>query len=146
MTTTPIIRKAVLADVPDLVRVIDAAYRPYRARLEDLPPVSEGVDEDIRQHNVWVAELDKLIVGGIIVAVVGDRAVLTNLAVDPDHAGRGIGGKLIVSAERYCRENGIGELHLSTHVKMTENVALYAHLGWVETGRTGNKVHMTKHL
>ncbi|MEX0346522.1 MAG: GNAT family N-acetyltransferase [Rhizobiaceae bacterium] len=146
MTNAPKIRNAALADAQDLVRVIDAAYQPYRARLEDLPPVSEGVDEDIRQHKVWVAELENAIVGGIFVTVVENRAILTNLAVDPGHAGRGIGRKLIDIAERFCREHSMGELHLSTHVKMPENIALYTHLGWVETGRTGNKVHMSKRL
>ncbi len=37
-------------------------------------------------------------------------------------------------------------LRLSTHVDMPENVRLYIHLGWEETGRTGNKVQMKKNI
>ncbi|MGI9258939.1 MAG: GNAT family N-acetyltransferase, partial [Gammaproteobacteria bacterium] len=66
--------------------------------------------------------------------------------VRPECTGMGLGRALIHQAERDCRELGLPEIRLSTHVDMPENVAIYSRLGWVETGRSGNKVHMSKAL
>ncbi len=143
---SPKIRRATAPDANGLVRCIDAAYLPYKALIDDLPPVADGIDDDIKRNKVWVAELDGNVVADLVLVAGEHDAVLANLAVGPDCSGRGLGRKLIEHAEHYCREHGISELRLSTHVKMPENVLLYEHLGWVETGRGGNKVHMTKRL
>lgn len=142
----PTIRNAVLSDAAGLVTCIDAAYATYKERLDGLPAVSGGIEGDIRDNHVWVADLDGAVVGGLVLITEERVAVLANLAVDPKHSGKGLGRKLIARAERYCREIGIEELRLSTHVQMSENVSLYARLGWRETGRAGNKVHMSKEL
>ena len=75
-----------------------------------------------------------------------EHAILANIAVDPSCTGMGVGRGLIDHAEAHCRALKKVELRLSTHVDMPENVDLYEHLGWEETGRSGNKVHMTKFL
>ncbi len=49
-------------------------------------------------------------------------------------------------AEAETLEQGFHELRLNTHVDMPENVQLYTHLGWEETGQRGNKVSMRKML
>ena len=140
------IRPAVAEDTVPLETCIDAAYAGYRARIKDLPRVSEGIADDIRTNLVWVAELDQEIVGGLILALGTDHAVLANLAVHPDAGGMGIGRGLIEQAEAECREQRKAELRLSTHVAMPENISLYRHLGWEETARSGNKVTMAKRL
>jgi GNAT superfamily N-acetyltransferase len=140
------IRPATIHDAVPLETCIDAAYAGYRKRIQDLPPVSEGIADDIKSNLVWVAELDRSIVGGLILVLKDEYAMLPNIAVDPDCASMGIGRGLIEHAEIQCRRLKKGELRLSTHVAMPENVSLYEHLGWKETGRSGNKVHMTKLL
>ncbi len=140
------VRSAEADDAVALAACIDAAYAGYRARINDLPQVSEGIADEIATNLVWVAELDRRIVGGLILVPRHDHAVLANLAVHPDASGMGIGRALIEHAEGMCRTLKKAELRLSTHVAMPENVDLYQHLGWEETGRSGNKVQMTKHL
>lgn len=140
------IRPAAIGDVVPLETCIDAAYAGYRNRIQDLPPVSEGVADDIKSNLVWVAELDRAIVGGLILILKDEYAMLSNIAVDPDCSGMGIGRSLIEHAEAQCRSLKKAELRLSTHVAMPENVQVYEHLGWKETERSGNKVHMTKSL
>lgn len=140
------IRPAVTEDAVPLAACIDAAYADYRAHIKDLPPVSEGIAGEIQTNLVWVAELDHKIIGGLILKLGADHAVLANLAVHPDAGGLGIGRGLIEHAESHCRKNGTTEFRLSTHIAMPENVGLYRHLGWKETGRSGNKVNMTKRL
>lgn len=144
--TTWIIRPAVPNDAIALATCIDAAYARYRARIKDLPPVSAGLAHHIKSHLVWVAEIDQLIVGGLVLVPEDGFARLANIAVDPNVAGRGIGRGLIEQAKAHCRALNVGELRLSTHVEMPGNIALYESLGWQETNRSGNKVYMTKFL
>ena len=136
------IRRANLGDSAALSSCIDAAYSIYAARVTELPAVSEGIAGDIADHRVWVAEIDREIVGGIVLKVEDNRLIVANIAVHPTRTGLGIGRGLMARADTDCRTLGLHELRLSTHVKIPENVTLYTHLGWEEMGRTGNKVLM----
>lgn len=60
------IRPATAQDSGPLTRCIDVTYAAYKTQINDLPAVSEGVAEDIEAHNVWVAEQDQIVVGGLI--------------------------------------------------------------------------------
>ena len=139
------IRKATQSDNEALVKVIDRAYEIYKIELPDLPDVSSGVEDDIADGNVWVAESGG-IVGGVFLTFDKSDAVLTNIAVDPIRSGEGIGKALIAHVQAECKKRGFLTLKLATHIKMPENIALYSHLGWVETGCDGNKVFMSKQL
>ncbi len=140
------IRRAEQKDATALTRCIDAAYSDYALRLTGLPAVSEGIADDIQNHLVLVAEHDQSIIGGLILIPNDTFMLLANIAVDPPFSGLGLGRRLMEHAESESRRMGLGELRLSTHVDMPENISLYSHFGWQETGRTGNKVHMTKIL
>jgi ribosomal protein S18 acetylase RimI-like enzyme len=141
-----IIRPAELKDAIALSKCIDAAYSIYALRLTDLPAVSEGVAGDIENQLVWVAELKQSIIGGLILIPSDMFMLLANIAVDPRFSGMGLGRELMELAESESRRLGLGELRLSTHVNMPENIDLYSHFGWQEAGRSGNKVHMAKIL
>lgn len=140
------IRRADISDAPSLASCIDAAYAQYAGRIKDLPPVSEGCAEDISGNQVWVAVDGDEIVGGLVMVLRVNHIKLANLAVRPDHAGRGIGKKLIELAEHEALRRGFAEMRLNTHAGMTENIALYGHLGWEEIARDGNTVAMRKCL
>jgi GNAT superfamily N-acetyltransferase len=93
--------------------------------------------------------------GGALAAIVGllpksDHLLLDNIAVRLDRQGKGLGRRLIDFAESEARRLGHAELRLYTHVTMTENIALYARLGFVETSRGRDagyaRVFMTKRL
>lgn len=144
--TDPAIRRAVLQDADAIKRCIDRAYAPVKQRLADLPDVSAGVEEDIAARVVYVAVIGTALAGCAVLGIDGRQAHLMNIAVDPDFKGRGIGGHLIRAVEDHAQAAGSQELLLATHIGMPENVALYTHLGWSETGRTGNKVLMRKVL
>ena len=57
------------------------------------------------------------------------------MAVLSGEQGKGYGRRLIAFAEQEAARRGLAELQLGTNVRMVENIALYAHLGFVETGR-----------
>lgn len=140
------IRRAEARDSKALALCIDAAYADYATRIPDLPAVSEGIAGDIANHIVWVAEMDFNIVGGMVLLPQDEFLLLANVAVHPQCSGMGIGSGLLAQADADCKELGLTELRLSTHVDMPENVRLYEHLGWHISKRSGNKVHMTKVL
>jgi len=140
------IRRATPADAASLTTCIDNAYSVYAGKGIDLPDVSEGIAEEIQKNLVWVAVLGQQIVGGLVLIAREDNAVLVNVAVDPSATGSGLGRALIDRAEQEARTQGLGRICLTTHVKIPENVRLYRHLGWHETSRAGNKVHMEKSL
>ncbi len=139
------VRPATADDAHGLTACIDAAYAPFVAKGLDLPPVSEGIAGDIRDHHVWVATRGDRIVGGIVL-VLGDAAHLANLAVHPDAGGQGVGQALIATATSAARAAGYDRLHLATHFEMTGTQAFYRRLGWVEAGRDGNKVYFEMQL
>lgn len=141
-----IIRRAEAEDAAALADCIEAAYAHYASRIADLPAVSDGIAAQIRDNLVWVAVREDQIVGGIVLVIRADHGVLANVAVDPDARGAGLGKALMDLVEAEARALGLAQLRLSTHVAMPENVRLYEHLGWRETGRSGNKVMMAKGL
>ena len=57
--------------MPAIVDCIDAAYDRYQGVIADLPPVSQGIDQDIAENDVWVIETDD---GAIIYVTYGGRA------------------------------------------------------------------------
>jgi GNAT superfamily N-acetyltransferase len=117
--------------------IVNAAYSVYIARIGKPPgPMLDdyGVLIDTGAVSVW-QEPNGPIAAIIVLLPKHDHLLLDNIAVDPGHQGKGIGRQLIAFADAEARRLGYGELRLYTHEKMTENIALYTRLGFVETGR-----------
>ena len=138
------IRRAEHRDADALAACIDAAYAQYAARIADLPPVSADCAEEIAKYQVWIAEIEHEIVGGLVIVPQEGFMRLANVAVHPDHKGAGLGRALIALAETESLDQGYREMRLTTHADMPENVQLYAHLGWEPDHRRGNQVSMRK--
>ncbi len=145
-TRNPVIRPAQATDANALAACIDAAYAQYAERISDMPSVSDGCAEDIAKNQVWVAVQDDQIVAGLVLVAGKGFIKLANLAVHPDHGGKGLGRKLIELAEREAKRQGFGEMRLNTHVDMPLNVQLYQHMGWTEESRSDSTVSMKKYL
>ncbi len=141
-----LIRKAQSADGDAVKACIDEAYAVYTNRISDLPAVSDGVDQEIVENQVWVAIERDEIIGCVVLVWENDCVKLANLVVHPDHSGKGVGRKLVDFSENEAVIRGYSEMRLNTHAAMPENIQLYIHLGWCETDRDGNTVHMRKHL
>ena len=148
MTRNWQIREAVAEDATALAACMKSAYTPYRDRLgsAQLPPMEVDYLAEIEHYPVWVAESDGNILGGLVMTYNNDRASIANIAVNPLYQGQGIGGALMRFAESDARQRGFSELGLATHVLLEENLSLYRHLGWQETGRDATRVHMKKSL
>ena len=140
------IRRAGIDDADGLGQCLDAAYAQYAARIEDLPPMSDGCAEEIAANLVWVAEAGGAIVGALVLAPRDGFMLLANVAVHPDMRGAGVGKRLLALAESESQERGFGEMRLNTHADMPETIGLYARNGWAQTGHTGNTISMKKTL
>ena len=138
------IRKAVPGDADEISQLMKAAYAIYASRQLDLPDVCAGIDDDIRDHRVWVALAGGVVVGAIVLVLGQDFVQVANVAVMPGHTGSGLGRRLLSLADDLAREKRKPMLRLSTHEGLPENIALYSHLGWQETDQKMGKVFMTK--
>jgi ribosomal protein S18 acetylase RimI-like enzyme len=145
------LRSAQAADAGSVAALVDAAYGHYLERIGMLPgPMTQDYAEVIGNRQVTVAERHGAIVGIIVLTVTDEGFLVDNLAVHPDHRGTGLGRALLEFAEAEARRAGFDALYLFTHEQMTENLALYARIGYVEYDRRSqgafSLVYLRKHL
>jgi ribosomal protein S18 acetylase RimI-like enzyme len=145
------IRAANATDVEAVRNVVGAAYDHYVARIGKPPgPMLDNYAKRIADRQTWVLEDDGRIVAILVLEQGPSGLLLDNIAVMPDSQGKGFGRALIGFAEAEARRLGFDEIHLYTHALMTENIALYQRIGFVETHRGSEKgydrVYMTKRL
>jgi ribosomal protein S18 acetylase RimI-like enzyme len=145
------LRQAVPADASPVIELVDAAYRHYVERIGTTPgPMTADYEEVIRNHHVTVADRDGAIEGLLVLRVTDEGFLIDNVAVHPSQRGRGLGRALLELAEAKARQAGFDSVYLYTHEKMTENLALYSRIGYVEYDRRSqggfSLVYMRKRL
>jgi ribosomal protein S18 acetylase RimI-like enzyme len=149
MPTAQVIRRATEADLPAIEEIITAAYSVYLTRMDRPPaPMLRDYSPAVGNGTVWVAGTP---VAGLISLIPADDSLLIeNLAVRPAAQGTGLGRALMDFAEQRARQLRLPRLALYTNEAMTENQAIYAHLGYRETARRSEngyqRVFMQKEL
>jgi ribosomal protein S18 acetylase RimI-like enzyme len=147
-----VIRHAQPEDRASVEAIVRDAYSIYIPRIGKPPgPMLDDYEKLIADGAVNVLMEGEGGIAAIIVLLAkADHLLLDNIAVSPNHQGQGLGRQLIGFAEAEARRLGFDELRLYTHERMTENIALYRRLGFVETGRGHeagyDRVFMTKPL
>jgi len=146
------IRRARPEDRAAVETIVRDAYSIYIERIGKPPgPMLDDYGKLIADGMVSVLDEDDGAIAAIIVLLPKpDHLLLDNIAVRPERQGHGLGRQLIAFAEAEARRLGFAELRLYTHETMTENIALYRRLGFVETGRGReagyDRVFMTRRL
>jgi len=148
MATT---RPARAADVAAIRQLVQAAYGHYPPILGVTPaPLTADYATLVAAGHVHVAEQDGAVVGVLVLETYPDHLLVENLAVAPDTQGQGVGSTLLALAEQQAAAQGLRELRLFTHERMTDNLAYYPRRGYVETHRTDDggfhRVHFAKSL
>lgn len=151
MSERAAIRLARPEDREVVERIVQAAYSIYIERIGKPPgPMLDDYTKLIADGAVSILEVDGAVAALIVLLPRPDHLLLDNTAVDPAYQGQGLGRRLIAFAEVEARRRNYAELRLYTHEKMTENIRLYARLGFVETDRGHqddyDRVFMTKRL
>jgi ribosomal protein S18 acetylase RimI-like enzyme len=142
-------RRATAADLDEIHAIIQAAYAKYLSRMPKPPaPVLRDYTPYIEQGAVWVT--GQPITGLISLTPAGDSLLIENIAVHPAAQGTGLGTTLMRFAEQQANQRHLPRLTLYTHEVMTENQAIYAHLGYREIERRSEdgyrRIYMEKIL
>lgn len=131
------LRRANVDDVAAITACAVEAFRIYIPRLGLTPrPMTRDYAEAIAHLQVWVAERPGKKIGAALLLDVTDEGFLIDvIAVHPDHQGSGAGRALLELAEREALRQDHTSIYLFTNEKMTENLALYRRIGYVEYRR-----------
>jgi ribosomal protein S18 acetylase RimI-like enzyme len=145
------LRPAKEADAGPLAQLVDEAYGHYVVRLGMRPgPMREDYAEVIRTRGATLAESEGELIGAIVLGIEEQGFTIENVAVHPSRQGEGVGRALLELGEDEARRNGFDSIHLYTHEKMIENLALYERIGYVEYERRAeqgfSRVFMSKRL
>ena len=152
-----LIRPAERADEGAIASIVERAYGVYVERIGMRPgPMDDDYREKIHRGLVHVVEdggedgAAAEVVGLIVLVEREDRLLIENVAVEPGCQGAGVGRFLLEFAEQRARLAGVDTVALYTHQKMSENLALYARLGYEEDERRRedgySRVFMSKRL
>jgi ribosomal protein S18 acetylase RimI-like enzyme len=136
--TDPAIRQATSDDAESLASVYRSAYEENSELGFPTKAVSatgETVTEWVRDYQLYVAELDDDIVGGVRLEETDpDRMKLGRLGVHEAYKGRGIGSSLLAYAEKSARKQGFGEMWLTTPDEHPHLPDFYRRHGYEKTG------------
>jgi ribosomal protein S18 acetylase RimI-like enzyme len=142
-------RPATAADLPAIREVVGAAYARYLSRMDRPPaPMLADYGAAVGAGRLWVT--GQPVAGLIELSEDGDALHVGNVAVHPGSQGTGLGRLLMDFAERRAILLGLTRLSLYTNEVMTENQAIYTHLGYREVDRHAEdgyrRVYMEKLL
>lgn len=131
MTDAIAIRKA----RPDQVaEVRDLTWRAYAKWLDVTPvkprPMTADYNAAMHEHRFDCLYRDDILAGLIETVPQDGELLIVNVAIDPDHQGRGFGTRLMRHAEGLAMTAGLRATRLYTNKLMTENIALYERLGY----------------
>jgi GNAT superfamily N-acetyltransferase len=133
------IREADAADLPSLLELVNAAYRPAEGHLIEGDRLSEL---ELRDHfargRFLIASRDgEPPAACVFVEPKADRrASLGLLAVDPSAQRRGLGRIMMAAAERLCLTAGCHAIDILIVNLRTELPPFYASMGFVPDGTT----------
>jgi ribosomal protein S18 acetylase RimI-like enzyme len=124
-----------------------AAYAKYVPRIGREPsPMVADYEAEVAANRAVVIEAAGSVLGYMIAWPEPDAYFIDNIGVDPACHGGGLGRCLIDHAVSQADRLGLPALSLYTNALMSENLAMYAHIGFVETHRAVEKgfhrVHM----
>jgi ribosomal protein S18 acetylase RimI-like enzyme len=129
-------RAAAPDDAPGAAACVISAYRHYVDRNGLVPmPMRQNYAEVIRDCQVTVVAHGGEIVAVLVLDVTEEGFLLDNVAIAPAHQGKGLGRALLEHAESEARRQGFDSIYLYAQEIMTENIALYGRVGYVEYAR-----------
>ncbi|MEV7413939.1 GNAT family N-acetyltransferase [Streptomyces sp. NPDC089919] len=144
----PTFRAAEVTDVPELVALVESAYRGDASRvgwtteadiLDGQRTDPEGVRAVVEApgSTLLVVERDGRIVACCQLEHRGEHAYFGMFAVRPELQGAGLGKVIIAEAERRVRAQwGAREMHMTVISAREELIAWYERRGYRRTGKT----------
>ncbi|MCA9764603.1 MAG: GNAT family N-acetyltransferase [Gemmatimonadetes bacterium] len=131
-------RRASHADVTEIVRVVNAAYRVEDFFIRGDRTSAEDVRARMARPGAEILVLDDETPGRLAGLVYLERRPgalwFGMLSVDPVKQGRGIARRLIGAVEVQARAEGLARVEIDVVDLRTELPAFYARLGYVQVG------------
>jgi ribosomal protein S18 acetylase RimI-like enzyme len=145
------IRLAHLSDLDAIRDCVMAAYTPWIKRIGRRPmPMDADYAALIGSCEVYVVRGHEAVWAVLVVRPLAEALLIENVAVHPAHQKQSLGRTLLIFAEQLARQHGLSSTMLYTNALMTENIALYQRLGYIETERRNernfHRVYMHKSL
>ena len=131
------IRIAASADAEQITALINATFRIAEGFFIDSPRITvDEVHHYLDTGAFLVAPDENGLSGCVYIEPRGERAYLGLLSVDPSRQQSGLGSRLMIAAEDYCRSRGARFMDILIVNLRTDLPAFYAHRGYVENGTT----------
>lgn len=148
------VRVATPADVSEIVRVTNAAYRVEDFFIDGDRTWAADVAEKIGNPECGFLVVDVSSNNGLAASVYverrGDRMYFGMLSVAPSHQKTGLGGVLVNAVDSYARQAGCTAVEIDVVNLREELPAFYARLGFKATGTApflkGHKLKQRIHL
>lgn len=121
----------------ELLDLILASFAYMEGRID--PPSSaigltvESLAEKARAEIAYAAEDTGKLTGCIFLRPEADCLYVGKLAVLPSAQGKGIGFRLLATAEQQARDLGLAALRLETRIELTGNHSTFAAWGFAKT-------------
>lgn len=145
------LRRAGADDVPAITRITNAAYTKWIAIIGREPmPMTVDYTLAIHRHIFDFAEVDGVAFGLIEMIDEGTYLMIENLAVLPEHQGKGLGSFLLAHAEQVATTLNYPRVRLLTNGAFVSNIKFYQRHHYTidreEPFKGGTTVHMSKVL
>ncbi|HEK21648.1 MAG: GNAT family N-acetyltransferase [Mucilaginibacter sp.] len=145
------VRLATNSDIPHIMQLIKEVVPLMRAsgnlQWDDVYPNPQVFEQDIKDGQLWVAELDNQIAGVTATTTeqypeyaqagmdINEEAIVTHrLAVSPRFQGRGIARALMQQAEEVAQQRGIPLLRVDTNSQNHATQKLFPKMGYEYKG------------
>src|SRR3954453_2428390 len=120
------LRRAVLTDASAVRALTRLAYAKWVPLIGREPrPMTADYDRAVVEHIIDLYEEDGLLLALIEMIPAEDHLLIENLAVHPDHQGKGFGDRLLHHAEAVASALGLTEIRLYTNAAFLANIAFY---------------------
>jgi len=128
------LRKAVAADIPAIVELINRAFAVEKFFKTGERIDAAGLSEMMQSGEFLLLESAGALIACVFVRITGERAYAGTLAVDPSQQKSGIGRRMMGEVEEYARARDCEVLDIRIVNVRPELSEIYTKLGFVPTG------------
>ncbi|TAK72628.1 MAG: ribosomal-protein-alanine N-acetyltransferase [Gammaproteobacteria bacterium] len=112
---------------------------PHVLRIEQMVNVVPWTEETFMQcfragYVGWVMEVDKKVIGFIIIAMQGQECHILNVGVARDHQRQGIGRTLLEQVLSHAKKEGISIAYLEVRRSNSKAISLYRNMSFRPVG------------